>query len=57
MNLSICHGFSYDCRADIAKPIAEELLKRNPENTDIQAFVRFLSVQEKVTSTKAPPKK
>lgn len=39
-------------RADLAKPIAEELLKRNPENADIKALVTSLSTQ-----TETAPKK
>lgn len=45
-------------RSDLAKPIAEELLRRNPDNSDLQAFVRsFQAPQAPVAPAKTSAKK
>lgn len=44
-------------RSDLAKPIADELLKRNPDNADIKALVSSLQQGTPASNTSTPAKK
>lgn len=44
-------------RPDIAKQIGDELLRRNPGNADLEAFLKSLNLQVPATATTTSPKK
>ena len=44
-------------RGDLAKPLADELLRRNPGNADLESFIRSLAPQAAPVTTPAPAAK